>query len=124
MYLMRVTFLAHSSDGRFLESLPEAKIDTIVSRLRIPRNFSRILTQAKSSISTLGLTNPVRVLSTSGTEEVQPIYSGLDVALKIDGKGEPVIDLKRSGLELAENSEQWLSYAEIKNSPLGHFRVG
>ena len=114
-------FLAHSSDGKFLKSVPEAKIDTIVLATD-SKEFSRILTQAKSPISTLGLTDSVRVLSASGTEGVQSTYSGLDLALRIDGKGEPVVDLKHSGLELSENPEQWLNYAEIKSSPLVIFR--
>lgn len=114
-------FLAHSSDGKFLKSVPEVKIDTIVLATD-SKEFSRILTQVKSPMSTLGLTNSVRVLSASGTEEIKSIYSGLDLALRIDGKGEVVVDLKHSGLELSENPEQWLGYAEIKSSPLAIFK--
>ena len=130
-------FATHSSDGKFIESIPEAQIDTVVLASD-SKNFSRVLTQAKNALSILKTTGSVRILSASATEEVpstysglapsvsvteeaQPIYNGLDLALKIDNQGEPVVDLKRSGLELTENPEHWLRYAEAKNSPLSIF---
>ncbi len=113
-------FSIHSSDSKFMESISEAQIDTIVLASD-SKNISKVLTQAKSVLSTLKTTGSVRILSASVTEEIPPTYSGLDLALIINNQGEPTVDLKRSGLELAENPEQWLSYSETKNSPLSIF---
>ncbi len=117
-------FVAQVSDGEFLESVPEAKIDTIVLGFDPGKSFSTIWNQAKGILQTLRVTHPVRVMSNSGvpTTETESVYSGLDLALKVDGNGELQVDLQHSGLELVKQSpEQWLSYAEATDLPLAIF---
>ena len=119
-------FLAQPGDGEFLKSMPEVQIDTVALAFDPGKSFSNILGQAKDTIKTLEATGSVRVISNVGvpiTEiESLSVYSGLDVAFKVDNKGELKVDLQQSGLELAEQApEKWLSYTEATNLPLAIF---
>ncbi len=119
-------FLAQPGDSNFLQSIPEAQVDSIVLAFDPSKSFSNILSQAKNTIKALQVTGPVRVMSNVGvpiTEiESSSVYSGLDLAFKVDNKGELGVDLQRSGLELAEQApEKWLSYTETTSLPLAIF---
>ena len=119
-------FLTQPGDSEFLKSIPEAKVDSIVLAFDPSKSFSNILSQAKNTIKALQVTGSVRVMSNVGvpiTEIESPsVYSGLDLAFKIDNKGELEVDLQQSGLELAEQTpEKWLSYTETTSLPLAIF---
>ena len=119
-------FLAQPGDSNFLQSIPEAQVDSIILAFDPSKSFSNILSQAKNTIKALQVTGSVRVMSNVGvpiTEIESPsVYSGLDLAFKVDNKGELGVDLQRSGLELAEQApEKWLSYTETTSLPLAIF---
>lgn len=119
-------FLTQPGDSEFLQSIPEAQVDSIILAFDPGKSFSNILSQAKSTIKALQVTGSVRVMSNVGvpiTEVESPsVYIGLDLAFKVDNKGELEVDLQRSGLELAEQApEKWLSYTETTSLPLAIF---
>ena len=117
--------LAQPNEARFLADFAPIKVDSLVLSSDMKKKFADIASQTAVVLKNLPAKDSVRVLSSylnPNSEEVT-FYDGIDLAFYLDNQEEVEIDLQRSGLELAEQThEQWLSYAEAKNSPLVVFQ--
>ncbi len=117
--------LAQPNEGKFLLDSVPVKIDSLILSLDRKKKYAEVATEAAKVLRNLPVTDSVRVLSSylRPNSEEAPFYDGVDLAFYLDNQGEVQVDLQNSGLELAKQThEQWLYYAEDKNSPLVVFQ--
>ena len=118
-------FLVQPNERKFLLDTAPIQIDSLILSFEAERSFADIIYLAKEILREFPTKDSIRVLSafTAPVAKEVPFYDGADLAFYLDNQKELQLDLKRSGLELAEqNPERWLSYAEAKNSPLAIFQ--
>ncbi len=118
-------FLVQPNERKFLLDSTPIQIDSLILSFEAERSFADIMSIAKAILREFPTEDSVRVFSSFAVPDTKeiPFYDGTDLAFYFDNQKELQLDLKRSGLELAEqNPEQWLSYAEAKNSPLAIFQ--
>lgn len=125
-------FLAQASDGVFLlKQFPQIEIDTLVLSFGQLRNLTMIKNRAVETIRALPIEYSVRVLGaidlpnpnlSAENQNPSSFYDDIDIALKLFGKESLLVDLQRSGLELAERKpKQWVILADRFSSPLAIF---
>ncbi len=117
-------FLAQPNDMEYLMNSTKAQIDTLIMSFDMERQFSDIKDHAGVVIKILPTQDSVRTIaSVNPTYEEVSFYDGVDLAFYLDNQKNIHVDLQHTGLELAEQApEQWLSYAEVKNTPLAAFQ--
>ncbi len=116
--------LAQPNDMEFLMSSAKAQADTLIMSFDMERQFSDIKDHAGVVIKNLPTQGSVRTIaSVNPTYEEVSFYDGVDLAFYSDDQRDMAVDLQHTGLELAEQTpEQWLSYAEVKSTPLAVFQ--
>ena len=116
--------LVQPNDMEFLMSSTKAQIDTLIMSFDMERQFSDIKDHAGVIIKNLPTQDSVRTIaSVNPTYEEVSFYDGVDLAFYSDNQRGMEVDLQHTGLELAEQTpEQWLSYAEVKSTPLAVFQ--
>ncbi len=125
-------FIAQSSDGEFLVRQYQAQIDTLILSFGQVRNLTMIKNRAIDVIRMLPIDYSVRVLGSidlpiidlkEGNKNSSSFYDDIDIALKISGKEDLLVDLQKSGLELARREpRQWIIFADRFSSPLAIFQ--
>ncbi len=116
--------LAQPNDMEFLMSSAKAQVDTLIMSFDMERQFSDIKDHAGIVIKTLPTQDSIRTIaSVNPTYEEVSFYDGVDLAFSSGNQRDMEVDLQHTGLELAEQTpEQWLSYAEVKSTPLAVFQ--
>ena len=118
-------FLAQPNEVKYLLDLISLQIDSLILSFEMEKNFADIISRTKAVLEGLPTRGSVRVLSSFASPNLKeiPFYNGTDLAFYFEHQKGLQLDLERSGLELARQSpEQWLSYAEAKNSPIAIFQ--
>ena len=113
--------IAQPNETKFLLDSTPIQVDSLILSFDKKKNFSDIVFEATTVMRELPVTGSIRVLSSSVDPDIEEssFLDGVDLAFYLDSNKQLQVDLKRSGLELIEQTpEHWLNYAEFKGSPL------